>query len=231
MTGYTDRNQAGIILGNALADLVTPRGIIVLALPRGGVPVAHQVARLLEAPMDVLVVRKIGAPGHPELACGAIASGGIVQWNDSVLETLGLNEHDLEDIREEEERELRQREMTLRSPDTPQLDIKGKAVILVDDGLATGASMKAAIMAVRTMGPDTITAAFPVGPEQTCHELEQLGVRVMCPLKIENRRFSSVGQWYEDFSQVSSEECKRLLSENRFRLSAHHQRSVHRKHA
>lgn len=219
MNGYKDRDQAGVMLANSLAHLIAPRGVVVVALPRGGVPVAQHVARLLRAPLDILIVRKIGAPGHPELACGAIASGGFVQWNPRIVEALGLTEGALESLRHNAEHELREREMNLRNPDCPPLDIRGKAVVLVDDGLATGASMKAAVEAVRSIGPDTVTAAFPVGPERTCSELEQFGCRVVCPLRIDDERFSSVGQWYEDFTQVPSEVCRRILSENRARFS------------
>lgn len=214
------------MLGNTLAHSTAPHGVIVVALPRGGVPVAHHIARLLRAPLDILIVRKIGAPGHPELACGAIASGGFVQWNPRIVEALGLTEGALESLRYNAERELREREMNLRNPDSPPLDMRGKAVVLVDDGLATGASMKAAVEAVRSIGPDTVTAAFPVGPERTCSELEQFGCRVVCPLRIGDERFSSVGQWYEDFTQVPSEVCRRILSDNRARFSPEQPRHV-----
>ncbi len=199
---------------------------MVIALPRGGVPVAQHVARLLRAPLDILIVRKIGAPGHPELACGAIASGGFVQWNPRVVEALGLTSDTLDTLHQNAELELRERERSLRNPDSPPLDIRRKTVVLVDDGLATGASMKAAVEAVRSMGPDTVTAAFPVAPARTCKEIEQLGCRVVCPLKIDDERFSSVGQWYEDFTQVASEVCRRILSENRARFSPEQQHHV-----
>ncbi len=226
MSSYKDRDQAGVMLANALAHMITPRGVVVIALPRGGVPVAQHVARLLRAPLDILIVRKIGAPGHPELACGAIASGGFVQWNPRVVEALGLTSDTLDTLHQNAELELRERERSLRNPDSPPLDIRRKTVVLVDDGLATGASMKAAVEAVRSMGPDTVTAAFPVAPARTCKEIEQLGCRVVCPLKIDDERFSSVGQWYEDFTQVASEVCRRILSENRARFSPEQQHHV-----
>lgn len=207
-------------MANAVAQSITPKGVIVIALPRGGVPVAQHVARLFQAPLDILVVRKIGAPSHPELACGAIASGGLVQWNMRIVETLGLTRDMLDILHHNAERELQQREMSLRSSDSPPLDVAGKTVILVDDGLATGASMKAAVEAVRSLGPDTVTAAFPVGPAHSCKEIEQLGCRVVCPLRIDDDRFSSVGAWYDDFSQVPSEVCRKILSENRARFSS-----------
>jgi predicted phosphoribosyltransferase len=217
MNHYRDRDHAGIVLGSALARLITPKNTVVLALPRGGVPVARQVARLLQAPLDILVVRKIGAPGHPELACGALASGDILLWNHDVLKSLGLQQDDLDEIRVHEAQELRYRESALRGSATPPLDVRDKSVVIVDDGLATGASMRAAIQAARAKAPDTITVAFPVGPERSCKELELLGCRVVCPLRIENGRFSSVGQWYDDFAQISTNECKRILEEERTR--------------
>jgi putative phosphoribosyl transferase len=226
MNGYKDRDQAGVMLANTLAHSMTPKGIVVVALPRGGVPVAQPIARLLRAPLDILMVRKIGAPDHPELACGAIASGGFITWNPNVVEALGLREGALDSLRQLAERELREREMNLRNPDSPPLSMRGKTVVLVDDGLATGASMKAAVEAIRSMDPDTVTAAFPVGPERTCRELEQLGCRVVCPLRIGDERFSSVGQWYDDFTQVPSEVCRRILSENRTRFSPAHPHHV-----
>lgn len=191
-----------------------------LALPRGGVPVARQVARLLQAPLDILVVRKIGASGHPELACGALASGGILLWNHDVLQSLRLQEHDLNEIRTHEEQELRIRESALRGSEAPPLDIRAKSIVIVDDGLATGASMRAAVQAARAKRPDTITVAFPVEPERSCKELELLGCSVVCPLKIESEKFSSVGQWYDDFSQISTGECRRILEEERTRSSS-----------
>jgi putative phosphoribosyl transferase len=211
--GYSTRSEAGKKLGKALAALHVPGDVIVLGLPRGGVPVANEVALSLNAPLDVLVVRKIGAPNNPELACGAVASGDITVWNRELLHRLALLEKDLEATLQEERRVVRKRELEIRGPAASALKLNRKTVVLVDDGLATGASMRAAIQAVKTHSPRQIIVAVPVAPKDTVQDIEdEEHVRVECLQKIAPGRFSSVGQWYEDFTQVSTSECRDILS-------------------
>jgi putative phosphoribosyl transferase len=181
----------------------------VLALPRGGVPVAYEVALALDAPLDVLVVRKIGAPGHPELAIGAIASGGARVVNESVVDELGLNDESIARAADAEKEELARRERTYRG-DRPPVDVEGRTVILVDDGLATGATMRAAALALRAQNPARVVVAVPVAAEQTCAELRDDVDEVVCALTPEP--FLAVGAWYEDFSQTTDEEVRELLA-------------------
>jgi putative phosphoribosyl transferase len=217
--GYSTRTEAGRKLGKALAALHIPGDVIVLGLPRGGVPVANEVALSLHAPLDVLVVRKIGAPHNPELACGAVASGDVTVWNRELLNQLALIEKDFESSLQEERRIVREREREIREPSASPLSLGRKTVLLVDDGLATGASMRAAIQAVKVQSPRQIIVAVPVAPKDTVQELEdEEHVRVECLQKIAPGRFSSVGQWYEDFTQVETSECREILS--RFDISS-----------
>jgi len=155
-----------------------------MALPRGGVPVAYEVGQAMRAPVDILVVRKIGAPGHSELACGAIASGGVIFWNTGILRALGLSKSDLEQTLRDEEFELQRREALLRTTDTTPLDIAGSSVVLVDDGIATGASLKASLDALKLKNAAEIVIALPVGPEETCKKFEDNGFPVICPLRV-----------------------------------------------
>ncbi len=215
---FADRAQAGESLAKALQahSLVPP--VIVLGLPRGGVPVAACVARALHAQLDILNVRKIGAPAHEELACGAVASGGIRVWNNRVLHTLGLTPDKLAHVVMRAEAELDKRERSIRTKDTPVLELAGCEVVIVDDGVATGATMRAAIRAVRTRAPRRVIVALPVGPIDTCGEIEQEeAVEVVCLNRITAGEFGSVGRWYRDFSQVETEACRQMLIESRFR--------------
>jgi len=180
----------------------------VLALPRGGVPVAYEVARALRAPLDVLVVRKIGAPGHEELALGAIASGGVRVLNDETIAALGVDAQTLEAISERESEELRRREIAYRGA-LPPLDVAGRTVILVDDGLATGASMFAAVVAVRPRNPRSVIVAVPVAPADTCRALAAQVDEVVCIAT--PRPFRGVGAWYADFRQITDEEVREYL--------------------
>ena len=189
--------------------------MVVVALPRGGVPVAYEVGRALRSPVDIIVVRKIGAPGHPELACGAISSGGVTIWNNGVLRALGLSKSDLDQTIRDEEFELRRRESLLRTDQTPPIDVAGTSVVLVDDGIATGASLKAALDALKLKSASEIVIALPVGPDETCRKFEDNGFSVVCPLRVAKGQFSSVGEWYDDFSQVSTSECRDLLLQSR----------------
>jgi putative phosphoribosyl transferase len=209
MRVYRNRQEAGRLLADALRGHAGP-GTIVMGLPRGGVPVAFEVARALRAPLDVFVVRKLGVPFQPELAMGAIASGGVLVRNESVLGMLPDAEHSLDQARRREEVVLAERERLYRGS-RPALDPAGKTVIVVDDGVATGSTMKAAIRALRVAGAGRVVAAVPVAPPDTCRELEALADELVCLQA--PRAFSAVGQWYEDFSQTSDEEVERLLTE------------------
>ncbi len=205
-----NRHAAGQALAEALKSYAGRDDVIVLALPRGGVPVAAEVARALGAPLDVMLVRKLGLPGHAELAMGAIASGGVRVMNDDVVRRLGVSPAAIEAVAEAEGRELARRERVYRG-ERPWPDLKGRCVILVDDGLATGATMHAAIDAVRAQQPDCIVVAVPVAPPDTVRTLEPLVDEVVCPLQPES--FMAIGQWYRDFTQTSDDEVLTLLDE------------------
>jgi predicted phosphoribosyltransferase len=179
-----------------------------LGLPRGGVPVAYEVARALGAPLDVLVVRKLGVPGHEELAMGAIAPGGVRVLNQGLLEQLGIEPRELERVERRERAELERRQQAYRGP-RPFPDLRGKSVILVDDGLATGASMRAAVLALRAMNPARIVVAVPVAPPDTCEALLEVADEVKALRQPEP--FRAVGLWYEHFPQTSDEEVQELL--------------------
>lgn len=185
---------------------------LVLALPRGGVPVGFEVAARLGDPMDVFVVRKLGVPSHPELAMGALASGGVRVLNEPVIHRLGIAPDVLEEVTRAEMTELLRRESEYRG-DLPFLEPARTRVILVDDGLATGATMTAAIEAVRTREPADITVAVPTAPAETARRLRNAADIVVCAIESEN--FVAVGQWYEDFSQTTDEEVRRLLNQAR----------------
>jgi putative phosphoribosyl transferase len=206
---YRDRGEAGRALAGALSGFAGPQTVVV-GLPRGGVPVAYEVARALRAPLDVYVVRKLGAPFQPELAMGAIASGGVLVRNESVLAMLPDAEDSLERVRQREQAVLAERERRYRGS-RPPLDPHGKTVIVVDDGIATGSTMKAAVRALKAAGAARVVVAVPVAPPETCRELQSLADEVVCLQA--PRLFSAVGQWYEDFSQTSDEEVERLLEE------------------
>ncbi|WP_373020280.1 phosphoribosyltransferase [Thiomicrorhabdus sp.] len=207
-TPIPNRTVAGKELADEMRDLFRRENLIVLALPRGGVPVAYEIARKLNAPLDLLLVRKLGTPGFPELAMGAIASGGIRVLNSQVIRSYAISEADIEAVEVRERQELQRREQAYRGQ-RPHPDLSGKNVILVDDGLATGSTMHAAIDAVRQQNPQTVTVAVPVAPPDTIYELRQKVDEVICP--VQPHYFSSIGQWYDDFSQVSDEEVTSLL--------------------
>jgi predicted phosphoribosyltransferase len=208
---FDNRRQAGQLLATRLDHLGTRDDVVVLALPRGGVPVGYEVARALEAPLDVFLVRKLGVPGHRELAMGAIASGGIRILNDDVVAAYGLTEATIESVAREEQAELERRARIYREG-RDAVDLRGRLVILIDDGLATGASMKAAVAAVRLHEPARLVVAVPVGAPDTCRELDAMADEVVCVSTPEY--FAAVGQWYRDFSQTSDEEVSQLLHEN-----------------
>jgi predicted phosphoribosyltransferase len=207
---FDDRREAGQYLGEKLAEARYAHrdDVIVLALPRGGVPVAYEVARRLGAPLDVFIVRKLGVPGHEELAMGAIASGGVVVLNDPVLRYQRIGRDQLERVAREEMAELVRRERLYRG-DRPPPRLEGKTVILVDDGLATGASMRAAAEAVKKHNPAKVVVAVPVAAPETCQEFREEVDDVICVLT--PQPFASVGLWYEDFSQTTDDEVRELL--------------------
>ena len=204
---YADRREAGGELARRLTHL-DRSDVVVLALPRGGVPVAYEVARALDAPLDIFLVRKLGLPGHRELAMGAIASGGVRVLNDDVVGAYGISTSVIDDVAREEQQELKRRERAYRDGQAPaRLD--GRVVVLVDDGLATGSTMKAAVQAVRAHAPARIVVAVPVGAPDTCREVGRLVDEIVCALAPEG--FTAVGQWYLDFSQTTDDEVRDLL--------------------
>ena len=206
---FRDRSEAGELLGRELARWLGKRDdLIVLALPRGGVPVGHHVAHALNAPLDVFIVRKLGVPGHEELAMGAIASGGVRVLNDEVVGYLGLSPQVIDAAAKREAEELARRERAYRGERAP-LDVSGKTVIVVDDGLATGSTMRAAVQALKKMNPRTIIVAVPVGAASTCREFRGEVDEVVCLRTPEP--FEAVGLWYQDFSQTTDEEVHQLL--------------------
>jgi predicted phosphoribosyltransferase len=186
--------------------------VLVLALPRGGVPVAYEVARALGAALDVFLVRKLGVPGNEELAMGAVATGGVRVLNDPVVRQLGIPGHLIDAVAAEQQQELARRERLYRDGRPPP-DTRGRAVILVDDGLATGATMRAAVKALRRSGPARIVVAVPTAPPDTCEELRREADEVVCGIAPEP--FLAVGQWYEDFPQTSDDEVRDLLARAR----------------
>lgn len=203
---YANRVEAGRVLAQALARHAGRPGLTVLALPRGGVPVAYEVADRLGAALDLMIVRKLGMPGHEEFAVGAIASGGVRVVNPEV--TFYVPERVIEQIARRERAELLRRERRYRG-DRPLLDVRGHTVILVDDGLATGATMRAAVSAARQLGPRAVVVAVPVAPADTIAMLRQVADDVVCPATPEP--FYAIGLWYRDFHQVSDEEVTALL--------------------
>jgi predicted phosphoribosyltransferase len=205
---FRDRAEAGRFLAARLARYAGRTDVIVLALPRGGVPVGYEVARALGAPLDVFLVRKLGVPGREELAMGAIASGGVPVLNDEVVNALGISREEIEQVAAAEEEELERRERAYRGDRRPP-DVRGRTVILVDDGLATGSSMRAAVAALRKLGPGRVVVAVPVGAPETCAEFRGEADEVVCGQTPEP--FYAVGIWYEDFSQTTDEEVRELL--------------------
>ena len=206
---FQDRTDAGRQLAEELLSYAGRDDVIVLALPRGGVPVAFEVAQRLGVPLDVFVVRKLGVPGHEELAMGAIASGGIRVLNEDVLYVLPDAQSIVEMVTAIEREELKRRERDYRG-DRPAPEVRGRTVILVDDGLATGATMRAAAAALRQQDAAKIIVAVPVGAPGTCHEIKSVADEVVC-LQTPGS-FMGVGQYYEDFSQTTDEEVRELLA-------------------
>jgi predicted phosphoribosyltransferase len=206
---FTDRREAGHLLAARLAHYANRSDVLVLALPRGGVPVGYELARELHAPLDVLLVRKLGLPGQEELAMGAIATGGVRLINQSLIAAAGITQEEVRAVDEREQRELRRRELAYRG-NHPLIPVADKTVILVDDGIATGSTMQAAITSLRQRQVHRLIVATPVAPPSVAERLERLAEEVVCILTPEN--FGGVGQWYDDFSQTSDEEVHRLLT-------------------
>ena len=211
MTPFCDRAEAGRFLAARLGAYANRRDVLTLALPRGGVPVAFEVARSLRAPLDVFLVRKLGVPGHEELAMGAIATGGVRVLNDEVVQSLGLTSEVVERVTARELRELERRERSYRG-ERPAPDVGDRAVILIDDGLATGATMRAAVQALRQREPARLIVAVPVASKETCRQFQSRGEadEIVCALTPEP--FFAVGTWYEDFGQTTDEEVRDLLA-------------------
>ncbi|HYS55464.1 MAG TPA: phosphoribosyltransferase [Thermoanaerobaculia bacterium] len=208
---FRDRVEGGQLLGRELARRLGKRDdLIVLALPRGGVPVGAEVAKALDASLDVFIVRKLGVPGHEELAMGAIASGGVRVINRDVLGWVPIPQKVIDQVAAREQEELERREREYRGS-RPPLDVHNKTVIVVDDGLATGSTMRAAVAALRKMEPRSITVAVPVAATQTCGEFGDEGIDIVCLRTPEP--FQAVGLWYDDFSQTTDEEVQELLQQ------------------
>ncbi len=205
---FRDRAEAGRLLAELLRDYAGGDDVLVLALPRGGVPVGYEVAKALGVPLDVFVVRKLGVPGHEEFAMGAIASGGLAVLNRDTIQQLRIGEAEVPRAIAAEMRELQRREAAYRGDRDPP-ELEGKTVILVDDGLATGSTMRAAALAVRQRNPARIVVAVPVAAAETCDEFRDVVDEVICGAM--PRPFQAVGLWYEDFSQTSDEEVRELL--------------------
>lgn len=208
MAIFKDRREAGKKLAEELTKYKNQQGVIVLGLPRGGAPVAYEIAEALNAPLDVFIVRKLGLPGQPELAMGAIASGGVRVMNNGVVQRSGVSEDQIKEIVEDEKKRLQEREKIYRGS-RPEIDITGKIVLLVDDGLATGASMRAAITALKQLEPEKIVVAVPTAPADTCQELKSMVDEIVC-LRTPSP-FWGVGGSYQNFSQTSNQEVRALL--------------------
>jgi putative phosphoribosyl transferase len=205
---FPNRRRAGQKLAASLEEYANRSDVLVLALPRGGVPVGFELARALRAPLDVFLVRKLGVPGQEELAMGAIASGGIRILNAEVVRHLGISEEVIAGVAAEEQKELERRRQMYRDA-RPAPALKGRTVILVDDGLATGSTMRAAVAAVRQQRPARIVVAVPVAAASTCEEFKLEVDRIICGVTPDH--FHGVGEWYEDFSQTTDEEVRELL--------------------
>jgi predicted phosphoribosyltransferase len=208
MALYRDRIDAGKRLAEKLSEYAVREDVIVLALPRGGVPVGFEVAKALNVPLDIFLVRKLGTPGHKELAMGAIAQGGVRVLNPDVIRYYDISDEEIESVVLDENRELDRRLIKYRGH-RPMPDMRGRCVILVDDGLATGASMRAAIQSLRFLDPARIVAAVPTAAPDTCSAFESEVDEIVCAET--PYPFSAVGMWYDDFSQTTDEEVKNYL--------------------
>jgi predicted phosphoribosyltransferase len=207
---FRDRIDAGRHLARKLTRFAGRSDVVVLGLPRGGVPVAFEVARSLGAPLDVFMVRKLGVPGHEELAMGAIATGGVRVLNNSAVSDFGISDEVLDAVAAREQAELERREAAYRTDRAP-ISVRGRIVILVDDGLATGSTMRAAVAALRELAPKWIVVAVPVGAAETCADLRSEADEVVCARIPE--AFYAVGMWYDDFEPTTDAEVRMLLEQ------------------
>lgn len=209
---YVDRKHAGLVLADLLQNYTNRPDVIVLALPRGGVPVAYEIAMKLSLMLDVFIVRKLGVPGHEELAMGAISSGGVTVLNDEIVHSLHINQASIDAVKQSEQQELIRREHLYRG-NRAFPNVTGKTIILVDDGIATGSTMKAAIAALQQKTPLEIIVAVPVAARETCDEMTTLVKKIVCPLQPID--FYAVGLWYESFPQTADEEVIELLEKSK----------------
>lgn len=214
---FRDRKQAGKAVASRLGRYADRSDVVVLALPRGGVPVAYEVAKALRAPLDVFLVRKLGVPGYKELAMGAIVSGGDRVLNDRVITAVGLSQQEIDRVADVEMHEIARQERVFRGK-RPPTDVHGRIVILVDDGLATGATMRAAAQALRAHDPQRVIVAVPVAAPETCSEFRSEVDEVVCALTPDP--FYAVGVWYVDFTQTTDEEVRELLTRSSARSGA-----------
>jgi len=210
MAIFQDRFHAGRVLAEKVRKYAGRPDLLVLGLPRGGVPVAFEVAKALQAPLDVFLVRKLGVPGHAELAMGAIASGGVRVLNEGVVQSLRIPDNVIDQVTADEQRELERRENAYRGK-RAAYEIQGRTLILIDDGLATGASMRAAVVALRKREPRHIVVAVPTAAPDTCAAFEDQVDEIICAMTPEP--FVAVGMWYEDFSQTTDEEVREILEQ------------------
>ena len=211
MTRFKDRRDAGRTLAQKLEHYAGRQDVLVLALPRGGVPVAYEVSRHLNVPMDIFIVRKLGLPGREELAIGAIATGGVRVLNEDVIRLLNVREELIRFVAKRELQELKRREQIYRG-DRTELDVRDRTVILIDDGLATGASMRAAVKGLRAQHPARIVVAVPAAAADICEAFRREVDEIVCAITPEP--FQGVGRWYEDFSQMTDDEVRSLLQES-----------------
>lgn len=214
---FKDRFEAGRMLARELMHYADRDDVVVLALPRGGVPVAFEVAKALNAPLDVFLVRKLGLPGREELAMGAIASGGVRVLNEEVVGWYKVNEKVIDSVAQREQRELERRERVYRGNRAMPL-LRNRTAILVDDGLATGTTMRAAVSALRKYKPARLVIAVPTAPQETCREFREQVDSIVCATT--PQPFWAIGAWYEDFSQTTDEEVRDLLDKSAQKLSA-----------
>lgn len=210
MNRFNDRTHAGKLLADSLMSYRGQPNTVVLALPRGGVPVGFEISKRLQLPMDVFIVRKLGVPGYEEFAMGAVASGGTFFLDHKVVSSLNISDAKIEEVKRRETQEILRRNTAYRGA-KPDLELLNKHIIIVDDGLATGATMKAAVAAIKQKNPRKITVALPVGAEDSINALKWEADEVVCLVR--PKEFFAVGVWYEDFPQTSDEEVKRLLRE------------------
>lgn len=207
---FRDRTEAGKFLAKKLSNYADDPNVVVLALPRGGVPVAYEVAQALQAPLDIFMVRKLGVPGFEELAMGAVASGGVRVLNQGVIDYLEIADEAIELATQREQRELERYEQLYRGRTRP-IEVKGRTVIIVDDGMATGSTMRAAVQALRQQRPERIVIAAPVGARETCESFDS-SVDNSCVCAIIPEPFDGVGLWYRNFDQTSDEQVHDLLA-------------------